>query len=112
MIMIGKCAVNANLLSVIQLVKTGFLPLFQIGIPILLIIMGTIDLGKIILTSDEKEMKKHSSRLFKRIGFALACFFMVSLVKIVTNLLVKTNDDRVYSTNDCTWLDYWNVKGD
>lgn len=105
--LIAKCAIDDNLLAIVHLVKDGLMPMIQIFVPILLIIMGTIDLGKIIITSDEKEMKQTTKKLVRRIAFAIACFFIVTFVKIITNLLADTNDENVYNTNDCTWKDYW-----
>ena len=50
-------ACNADLLPIVKFVKNGVFPLIQIGIPILLIIMGSIDLGRAVLSSDDKEIK-------------------------------------------------------
>ena len=38
-----------DLKPVIQFIKLGVLPVIQLGIPIILIIMGSIDLGKAVL---------------------------------------------------------------
>lgn len=69
---------------VIQLLK-AILGIIQWGIPIILIIMGSIDLGKAVLASDDKEIKAATSKLIKRAIAALAVFFMPLLV----NLLIK-----------------------
>ena len=47
---------NSELLSIIGILKT-VLKIMQIGIPVLLIIFGTIDLGKAVMAGDEKEIK-------------------------------------------------------
>ena len=37
-----------DLMPIIRFIKLGVLPIIQIGIPIILIVMGTIDLGKAV----------------------------------------------------------------
>ena len=53
---------NSELLSIIGILKT-VLKIMQIGIPVLLIIFGTIDLGKAVMAGDEKEIKAATSIL-------------------------------------------------
>ena len=45
---------------VVSLIKNGVFPIIQIGIPILLILMGTVDLGKAVMSNDDKEIKGES----------------------------------------------------
>ena len=49
-----------GLLPIVKVIRQGLFPLFQIGIPIVLIIYGTIDLGKAVIASDEKEIKAYN----------------------------------------------------
>ena len=63
-----------GLLPIVKVIKQGLFPLFQIGIPIVLIIYGTIDLGKAVIASDEKEIKAAQSRLIKRFIYAAMVF--------------------------------------
>ena len=46
-----------TLWPIISLVKNGIIPLVQIGIPIILIILGMLDLGKAVVASKEDEIK-------------------------------------------------------
>lgn len=55
-----------DLVPIFRFVKFGIYPLLQIGIPIILIIMGSIDLGKAVLSSDDKEIKAATGKLVKR----------------------------------------------
>lgn len=77
--------------SIVLIVKNGVLPIIQIGIPILLIIMGSIDLGKAVLSSDEKAVKAAQSMLIKRVISAVAVFLVVTIVTVVMNLLTAGN---------------------
>ena len=65
-----------GLLPVVQFIRRGIFPIIQIGIPIILIIMGSIDLGKAVMSSDDKEIKGATSKLIKRVIMAVAIFFV------------------------------------
>ena len=55
-----------DLLPLIKLIK-AILGIIQFIIPVLLILLGTIDLGKAVISSDDKEVKAAQSRLIKRV---------------------------------------------
>lgn len=93
--------------SIVRLIKKGVFPIIQIGIPILLVIMGTVDLGKAVISSDEKEVKGAQSRLIKRCIYAILIFFMVTLVSIIMNL-VATSKDEDGSKHANDWAKCWN----
>ena len=46
---------TADLQTIIGIVKT-VLKILQIGMPIILLLFGTIDLGKAVMAGDEKEI--------------------------------------------------------
>lgn len=63
--------------------------LIKIGIPVLLIIFGMLDLGKAVMAQKEDEIK-NSQRLFlKRILSAALVFFVIVIVQLVFNLVAK-----------------------
>ena len=72
---------------IVRLVKKGVFPIVQIGIPIALLIFGTIDLGKAVLSSDDKAIKESTSRLIKRVIAAVAVFFVFTIVKLIMNII-------------------------
>ena len=80
-----------GLLPVVQFIRRGVFPVIQIGIPILLILMGTIDLGKAVMSNDDKEIKGATGKLIKRAIAAVAVFFVVTLVSVVFSWLGKTD---------------------
>ena len=57
-----------------------------IGIPILLIVFGMIDLGKAVIASKEDEVKKATKAFGKRFLYAVAVFLVVWLVRTVLTL--------------------------
>ena len=80
-----------DLLPIVQFIKHGVFPIIQIGIPILLILMGTIDLGKAVLSSDDKEIKGAVGKLVKRAIAAIAVFFVSTLVTLVMGMFANTD---------------------
>lgn len=74
---------DANLLKILGLVKK-VLAILQIAIPIILLLFGTIDLGKAVMAGDEKEIKAATSTLLKRAIAAVAVFLLFTIVTLVT----------------------------
>lgn len=60
---------------------------FKIVIPILLIVWGSIDLGKAVVAQKEDEIKKATEILVKRLIAAVVIFFIPSIVGLVFGLL-------------------------
>lgn len=102
-----------GLLPVFRIVRKGIFPIIWIGIPIILILMGTIDLGKAVISSDDKEIKASTGRLVKRIVYAVIIFFMVTIVSLVMSLITKSGDaDMINPTEEngeYSWRDCWNA---
>lgn len=96
-------ACNENLLPIIQFIRRGLFPIIQIGIPILLIVMGTIDLGKAVMSSDDKEIKGATGKLIKRAIAAVAVFFVTTIVSLLMGLFTKskTNIEGTTSWEEC-----------
>ena len=91
---------------IVRIIKLGVFPIVQIGIPILLIVFGTIDLGKAVISSDEKEVKQAQSRLIKRCIYAAAIFFITTIVSLIMSLVGTGADETETDTN--SWADCWN----
>lgn len=91
---------------VVAVVK-GVFNIIKIGVPIILILMGALDLGKAVLASDDKEIKASTGKLVKRAIAAVGVFFAVVIVDVVMGLVAKgeTNAD---GTTSASWSDCWN----
>lgn len=101
-----------GLLPVIQFIRKGLFPIIQIGIPILLIVMGSIDLGKAVMSSDDKEIKGATGKLIKRAIAAVAVFFVTTLVTLLMNIFSNSgasDSETVTGTN--IWKDCWREAG-
>ncbi len=71
---------------IIGFIKT-LLTIVQIVIPILLIIWGTIDLGKAVIASKEEDIKKAQGMLVKRIIYAILVFLIVVIVNFAMGIV-------------------------
>lgn len=97
-----------GLKPIVRLIKKGVFPIVQIGIPIVLIVLGTIDLGKAVISSDEKEVKQAQSRLIKRCIYAVAVFFITTIVTLLMSLVGTGAKDGDGEANTTSWADCWN----
>ncbi len=64
-----------------------FLLVFKIVIPILLIIFGMVDLGKAVISSDDKAVSKAATSLLKRVIAGVCIFFVPTIVGLVFNMV-------------------------
>lgn len=60
-----------------------------IGVPILLIIWGMLDLGKAVISQKEDDIKKGQKTFISRLIAALIVFFVVVIVKFAVGLVVE-----------------------
>ena len=60
---------------------------FKIVIPILLILFGMIDLGKAVVSSDEKAIKTATTTLVKRAIAAVVIFFIPTIVSAIFGIV-------------------------
>ena len=99
-------AVNCDaLMPIIRLIRDGVIPLIQIGIPIILIVLGMLDLGKAVMASKEDEIKSAQKLLIKREIYAVAIFFVVFVVQVVFGLIDNSGD-----LGQSNWITCWNTK--
>lgn len=71
--------------------------IIKIGIPILLVIFGMVDLGKAVMSNDEKEMKGAQTKLIKRVLYAVLIFFIFAIVQWIVSIV----DDNAQGENSC-----------
>lgn len=98
-----------DLVPIFKFIKNGVYPIIQIGIPILLILMGSIDLGKAVMSSDDKEIKGATSKLIKRAIAAVAVFFVAAIVSLLMGLFSSSGADESGTVSGTdSWKDCWN----
>lgn len=108
MFFLNKCP--QEFLSIVGMVK-DILNLIWIGVPIILIIMGTLDLAKAVVTSDEKVMKNSTSTLAKRFGYAVGVFFVVLAVKLIMNMITANTTNVETGIKPNAFLSCWEEAG-
>lgn len=90
---------------IVTLIK-GVMNIFQIAIPILLIVFGSIDLGKAVMANDEKEIKGATNKLIKRAIAAVVVFLIPFIVNLVMSLVAANSDgEGASATNFATCWD-------
>ena len=99
-------ACPAGLGTLVAFIKKGVIPIIQIGIPILLIIFGMLDLGKAVVAGKEDEIKKNQQLLVKRAISAVAVFFVVTLVTLVFGLFASSGTAGA-DTYENSWTECW-----
>ena len=71
-----------------------------IGIPILLIIFGMLDLGKAVMAQKEDEIKKGQKVLISRCIAAAIVFFVVAIVQLVVGIIAPEGKDNIINCID------------
>lgn len=95
------CKEESDLVTILSVVRS-ILTIIQIAVPILLIIMGSIDLMKAVMAGKEDEIKKAQTTFMKRAIAAVIVFFIPLIVSIVIGLVpIGSNDENRATVNDC-----------
>lgn len=89
---------------IVKFIRDGIMPIIQFGIPILLIIFGSLDLGKAVMSQDDKEIKGATGKLIKRAIAAAVVFFIPFIVNLVMNLIGTSG----VTDGNNSWINCWN----
>jgi len=95
--------------QLVNLVRS-IINLIKLGVPILFIIMGMLDLGKVVVASKDEEMKKHRKNFVSRLIIAVAVFFVVSIVQVAIGLVDSTDETLacmkcIVKDSECKYVD-------
>lgn len=101
---LAKCA-DQDLLTILSVVHAA-INVITFVIPIILIVMGIIDIAKAVTSSDEKKAKEAQKQFVTRAIYAVVIFLIPTIVSLLFNLL----PDAVFGSelNGYTWRDCWN----
>ena len=94
---------NPNLAPLWNVVGT-VINIIWIGVPILLIVLGSIDLGKAVISSKDDEVKKAKKARLNRIRYAVLVFCVVWIVGIVMDAISSIG---IEGTDTTTWRTCW-----
>ena len=79
----------------------------MIGVPILLIVLGMVDLGKAVIASKEDEVKKATKAFGKRFLYAVGVFAVVWLVTFVFDTINSASGGEI-NPGQADWSSCWN----
>ena len=100
----GIVSCGSNLVSGIpvlipKVVKIGY-TIIQVAVPVLLVVMGSLDLIKGLYAQKEDEIKKGQQTFIKRAIAAVIVFFVIQVVQIIVRF-VSGNDQNIASCFNC-----------
>lgn len=75
--------------------------LVKLLVPVIIIIMGMIDLLKAVMASDEKKMAEATPKLIKKLIAGVTIFLIFTIVQFVFKNLLGRNDALSNSLFDC-----------
>lgn len=84
----GLVTFEGILPNIVSMVVT----LIQVGVPLLLIVFGMIDLGKAVMQQKDDDIKKGQQTFFKRLLAAALVFFVVAIAKLVFGVVGVNSD--------------------
>lgn len=93
----GFCSETANIWQILGYVVV----IIKIVIPLMLIIFGMVDLGKAVISSDDKAISKAVGALIKRFIAAVVLFFVPTIVSALFNALDIMNESERSDYNVC-----------
>ena len=97
-----KCGdVIPKMAEIIPKLTSTVVDLIKIGVPVLLIIFGMLDLGKAVMAQKEDEIKKSQQIFLKRLLSAAIVFFVFIIVEVVFNLVANGEDQTIWNCVDC-----------
>ena len=91
------CYKTANIWQIIGYV---FL-ILKIIIPLILIILGIIDVGKAVISSDEKIIKDGVFSLLKRIIAGIIIFFIPTIISVIFSFIGGFNEEIQQDFGNC-----------
>lgn len=75
--------------------------IIHIAVPVILVIMGSLDLFKGITAQKEDEIKKGQQVFIKRLILAAIIFFVVVIAKLLISVVANSSSDNISSCIDC-----------
>ena len=90
-----------NIPTMIPKVVSIVYTIIQIAVPIVLVVMGSLDLFKGITAQKEDEIKKGQQIFIKRLIAAAIVFFTFVIVKFVISLVADTSGNAILECAEC-----------
>ena len=94
---LGFCTQTANVWALLG----WAVMVIKIVIPLILIVLGMVDLGKAVVSSDEKAINKSVGVLLRRFIAAVIIFFIPTIISAIFNALNVMDDETENDYNIC-----------
>ena len=91
--LLGFCAETADIWRILGYVVV----VIKIVIPLILIILGMVDLGKAVVSSDEKAINKSVGSLIRRFIAAVVIFFVPTIISAIFDALNLIDNPSDYN---------------
>ncbi len=91
----GNYTIPGGIVGIVRAIYT----LIKIAIPLILIIMGMLDLGKAVISQKEDEIKKQQGIFIKRLISAALVFFVFAIVQLLVNVISNDTDASTNCAN-------------
>ena len=96
-----NCGNITNIPAKIPELTSYFITLVQIAVPVILVVMGSLDLFKGITASKEEEIKKGQQLFIKRLIVAALVFFVIVIVKFIISVVADASSANIVECIDC-----------
>lgn len=96
MLNVLDCATSLGLDSIPEVlpnITSAIVTIVKIVIPVVLIFLGMLDMGKAVISNDEKDMKAAQGKLIKRFIYAVIIFLLVAIVQLIFGLVSKNSGE-------------------
>lgn len=75
--------------------------ILKILVPIIIIVLGTIDFGRAVISNDDKAVSKASKSLLTRIIIGVCIFFVPIIINIIFNMISGFNEEMKKDYTNC-----------
>ena len=91
----------SNIPSLLPKVISIAYTVIQIAVPVVLVIMGAMDLFKGVMAQKEDEIKKSQQLFIKRLIAAAVVFFVFVIVKFVISAVADNSSSKIIECTKC-----------
>ena len=88
------CAQTAGIWRVIG----EIIYIIKIAIPILIVLLGSLDLGKAVIAGEDKKIKEAQKSFIMRLIYGIAVYFVFTIVRVIFGLLdvnIQSGDNKI-----------------
>ena len=82
-------------------ITSYIMTIVQIAVPVILVVIGSIDFIKGITSQKEEEINKNQKIFIKRLIIAVLIFFIIVIVKFLISLVADSSSGNISSCIDC-----------